>query len=137
VIYSWQRNRSASQYTLDDLEPVVRKTARELREHGDKFDAIVVTGMSGVVVGAPVALRLKKPLVILRKSGDNTHHRRNRGVIGYKHIHKSLLFLDDFEDSGETARRVRTAVRAGGGHVVGKYYYHAGDANNTSELEWN
>jgi adenine/guanine phosphoribosyltransferase-like PRPP-binding protein len=126
VIYHHKKT-GVDSYDLSDMTEVVRATTDRLRPIRDTFDSIVVTGMSGVLVGSPVALRLRKPLVVIRKHNDNTHQVDSRvgsaKVINLARLGTRALFLDDFTHSGKTTHRVRQYVQLAGASVVREYYY--------------
>jgi adenine/guanine phosphoribosyltransferase-like PRPP-binding protein len=114
-----------------DLPDVVAQTVRELRPYTAEWDSIVVTGVSGIVVGSPVALELRKPLVVVRKDGDDSHHQRdNEGsqgkIIGIREAGPRALFLDDFVSSGSTRVRVISALQEIGTDTVATYEYSSG-----------
>jgi orotate phosphoribosyltransferase len=92
-----------------DLAELVARAVLLIKPHTYEFDSIVVTGVSGLIVGAPVALALGMPLVIIRKQDEQAHTSLNPGIglIGYRY-----LFLDDFMSSGATRNRVATTVNA-------------------------
>jgi adenine/guanine phosphoribosyltransferase-like PRPP-binding protein len=121
------------------LEKTVRKTCKILREHRDEFDVLIVQGVSGQAVGFPVALRLRVPLVVLRKNNEDCHSTPgemiNRSVVRGARV----LFLDDFISSGSTRDRCLRAVRESGGQLVGSCTYRRGlfttDLNLTYENE--
>lgn len=117
--------------SLRDLEKAVRLTTKALRPHADEFESIVVSGMSGAVVGAPVALRLKKPLVIVRKPGENAH---SGAIVGKDDIGPRTLFLDDFVASGETEQRVMKAVAKTKARIAARYEYHHGTYTRTTPV---
>lgn len=108
MIYNAHRARGTSG-NLDDLALVVRKTCKTLRKYRAHFDCIVVRGMSGVVVGSPVSLRFRVPLVIVRKESDNGHS-SYRGIINPKGLGDCPLFLDDFVSSGATRKAVMKRI---------------------------
>jgi adenine/guanine phosphoribosyltransferase-like PRPP-binding protein len=110
---------------FNGLEQEVRKTCANLRPHLDKFDSIVVQGVSGQCVGFPVALRLNKPILVLRKADEDTHSYAGGSLINANASGKRVLFLDDFVSSGDTFERCKTAVEAsrGGPFIVGSYQY--------------
>jgi adenine/guanine phosphoribosyltransferase-like PRPP-binding protein len=111
---------------LSDLEQVVSRTARALEAHRERFDSIVVTGMSGVVVGAPVAVATGIPLVIVRKKSDQHHNHDGGEIVNVDAIGASYLFLDDFKSTGATLRRVRGVIHYhDGARYAGAYYYGA------------
>jgi adenine/guanine phosphoribosyltransferase-like PRPP-binding protein len=80
--------------------------------------------MSGVLVGAPVSLILKKELVIVRKPGEQNHQFYG-GTINARALHASprCLFLDDLISMGDTRKRVLNGIQAHGGVLVGNYLY--------------
>ena len=92
------------QYHLDDLAMVVARTTDTLLAHLSEFDFIVVTGVSGTIVGAPVAIALGVPLVVIRKVNDNSHDKQD--VVNYGQAVGRYLFLDDFISTGQTLNRV-------------------------------
>jgi hypothetical protein len=111
--------------SLDDLPQTVRKTCVTLRQarkvHG--FDSIAVAGMSGVIVGIPVGLRLNVPVVIVRKVSD-TCHTPSRRVLNASNAGGRCLFLDDFISFGGTFKHVRDMLNVWTeATVVAKYLY--------------
>lgn len=84
---------------VDDCEKVL-KTKR--------FDTIVFRGVSGMLVGPIVAHRLRKEVIVVRKSTtDYTHsHREAEGHVGAKRY----IVLDDFISSGQTVKTIIKAV---------------------------
>jgi adenine/guanine phosphoribosyltransferase-like PRPP-binding protein len=94
--------------TFNDLETIVTETLDGLKPHVGEFDSIAVTGISGVVVGAPVSILIDKPLIIVRK--DEYSHSYNR-VENIKNVGARYLFLDDFRGTGATQNRVLKEIR--------------------------
>lgn len=92
--------------SLSDLDANVTCATDALREHADHFDFIAVCGMSGVVVGVPVALRLHKPLVIVRKETDENAHHNGGTLIGFDATRGRYVVVDDFKSSGRTVEFV-------------------------------
>jgi adenine/guanine phosphoribosyltransferase-like PRPP-binding protein len=94
-----------------DLDLTVEQTLRTLKVHKDDFDAIIVRGISGIVVGAPVALIMGKTLVVVRKE-DESSHDQTGNVIGKGDLNATsrLLFLDDLISSGSTRRECERAI---------------------------
>ena len=87
-----------------------------------EYDAIVATGCSGLLFGAPLAFVTGKPLIIVRKSSEVRHSPFT--VEGQTGTSK-YVWVDDFVDSGSTWNRVRTAMREFeiGSVCVGHYLY--------------
>lgn len=120
--------------SFDDLRQVVNTAARTLKPHVDEFDTIAVTGVSGAAVGFPLALKLKKSVVFVRKNSDTDHHSmgRSRRIAGWASLGERALFVDDFVSSGTSRERVRSAVETvSGSKLVGTYEYR--DHNITWE----
>jgi len=109
-------------HDLHGLAETVTQAITDLRPFLDRFDSIVVTGMSGVVVGVPVALALDKPIAILRKESDDSHS-AFEPWINVRAMGKRALFLDDFVANGDTRRRVEKNAPA---RIVGDYLYAGG-----------
>lgn len=118
--------------TLRDLADTVSDAVKTLAAHREEFDGIVVTGISGLVVGAPVAVQLEKPLLVLRKPGDDSHDGDDRFVNAADVGPGSrLLFMDDFVTAaGTTLARVRCKVSSIGS-AVGAIYTYRDDAYET------
>jgi adenine/guanine phosphoribosyltransferase-like PRPP-binding protein len=95
---------------LDDLAEKVSKTVEALRRRRKHFDSIVVRGNSGVIVGSPVALRLRVPLVVVRKPGEGSHS--SHKVINVGNLGDRWLFLDDFISTGRTLRACIEALES-------------------------
>lgn len=90
---------------LDDIPYVTTYTTAALRPHKSRYDFIAVTGMSGVLVGSPVAIRLKVPLVVVRKPEEISHSYTD--LIGGAAARGRYVFIDDFIAGGTTYGRVR------------------------------
>lgn len=116
-----------------DLAVTVDDAVRKLRPYLDRFDSIVVTGVSGIVVGSPVALALDKPLVVVRKENDGSHgsHRGREGcILGLPDLGTKACFLDDLVASGKTRRFVQESILPEA-QVVMQYMY---ERNSITEL---
>jgi hypothetical protein len=105
-----------------DLPKVVANAVKDLKPYATEFDSIVVTGVSGITVGAPVAIALDKNLVVVRKEDDSSNHsgRRVQGTFP-----RRWIFLDDFASTGTTKRRVEKEIGYAfpPADFVGRYYY--------------
>ena len=114
----------AAYKTFRDLDLVVESSRRSLVDV--EFDAIAVTGISGLSVGAPLALALQKKLLVLRKESEDSHGLRGE-LLGANDLEEGtrVLVVDDFFSSGETGRRVCNAVLANNPYatIVGGYSY--------------
>jgi hypothetical protein len=93
---------------LRDFQQVVNRTYLDLVPHMDEFDSIATSGISGLVIAAPVAFQLQKPLVIVREgnsmSGKCVHAKR---VEGFDQIGEKYIFLDDHIHLGRVFQKAR------------------------------
>jgi adenine/guanine phosphoribosyltransferase-like PRPP-binding protein len=116
---------------LDDAADMVRQSAEALRPYRASFRCLVATGMSGVIVASPLALRLRRPLVVVRKHNDGSHG-QNRLVINPDDAAGPYVMIDDFISTGRTYHHVRKAMRAYAPEAVYAGAYLYGD----NELLW-
>lgn len=79
-------------------------SVQQIRESEIDFDAIVVCGVSGLVVGPMVANALGVPLVVVRKEDDHSTHSdfQVEGCIPERYI-----IIDDFIESGDTVQYIQ------------------------------
>lgn len=102
-----------------------RQVIQAARDHlrGIKFDTIVATGVSGMIVAPVLAYSLRKNLLVVRKQNDGSHS----GSLLEGFYGKRLLLVDDFMDSGKTVDRVFKQLFFGLSDVklVGAYMYRA------------
>lgn len=103
-----------------NLRGVVDRAIETLRDHTHRFDSIMVTGVSGMSVGFPVALALDKPIIVLRKPREATHGVSGE-LINWWARGERVLFLDDFCESGETLKRCRDKLTGFAYDVDGRY----------------
>jgi adenine/guanine phosphoribosyltransferase-like PRPP-binding protein len=85
----------------------VAKALVTLRPLAEQFDSIVVSGVSGLTMGAILAHELGKNLVIVRKDGEKSHS--SYAVEGDPGYH--YLIVDDLICSGETLLRVLNVMK--------------------------
>jgi len=95
-------------YRLHRFIPIFETTVKALKRLDKKtpFDAIAFTGTSGAALAYPLSLRLKKPLISIRK-GQSHFGRTFEGCLDAK----SYLIIDDFIDGGATVNRILREVR--------------------------
>ena len=127
---------------LHFLSEEISCTINDDREH-IKINAIVVTGISGSVIGGIISYITKIPLIIVRKSQDGSHSGYS---IEYSNdIDGSCLnyiFLDDLISTGYTLRRVNDKMKREFNHskLVKIYLYHEyekmHDKTNTNIPLW-
>lgn len=80
------------------LPTLIRQLKKNIHESGVEFNAIAFRGMSGALVAPLLALRMKKGLIVCRKSSEQAHAGPVEGHLqggGY-------IIVDDFKASGRT-----------------------------------
>ena len=106
TISSGYLNSAFSPKSLPEIvNQIVKFLGRPYRRK--TFDSIVVRGVSGMLVGSPVAYRMKLPLVVVRKS-DGNHS--GQSVEGYTYV-KNYVVIDDFVSSGDTINEIRAKMQ--------------------------
>lgn len=90
-----------------DVRKYINNTVKGLKPYADLFDHILVTGISGMLIGPTIALRLNKKLAIVRKNPKESSHSSNL-VEGYPF--GKYIIIDDFVSSGETVLRIKNAI---------------------------
>ncbi len=108
----------------------VRRVSYALRHIENEFDAIYVTGQSGIVPGSVVAWCLKKPLVILRKDEECSHGQRIEGGDD-NCANMRLVIVDDFVSRAGTMERLLSHPSIG--RVVAVCLY--GQPRTNKEIE--
>lgn len=109
-------------FRLKSLRATLKKATTRANKIKKKlnFDGLVGTGISGIILIAPLALELKVPFAIVRKSKKN---HSGYDVEGDDNISR-YLFVDDFIDSGETFSRVYKKMKAFNGALpIGALFY--------------
>jgi hypothetical protein len=92
-----------------DLNEKVRETVEALTPFVDRFEGIVVRGMSGLLVGPMTASLLKKPWCVIRKPGEGTHS--DHKVIEGWHNFKTYIIIDDLIATGGTLKLIQQTLR--------------------------
>ena len=69
---------------------------------------IVVTGISGMAIGFPLAFKLQLEICVVRKNGDSTN--ALRALEGYI-PQGDFVILDDFIGCGTTVRTIISAIK--------------------------
>jgi phosphoribosylpyrophosphate synthetase len=88
----------------ENRKDTIRRTVRCIKANVLWNDAsIVVTGLSGMLIGIPVADALGRPLAIVRK--NRGLHRSIEGSIASKYI-----IVDDLIETGDTVKRITNTI---------------------------
>ena len=103
------RMMSYDDYNPDEMAKVVTRAVRMLNKHKGEFDSIVVRGVSGLMIGAPVALKMGKPLLVVRKPNELRH--TSVPIANHVRSGDRYIILDDFVSSGVTARSIAYAMK--------------------------
>jgi len=109
---------------LNDLPEIVNRAVDTLSFRKVQFDAIVVTGVSGMLLGPILAYQLGKRLAIVRKEDDKQNHATVRIEHGMN-ADDRWIFVDDITASGQTYDRVKRLMsNIKAGEPVGSYMYN-------------
>lgn len=110
----------------------LRKATTTLKTDCATFDTIVCTGVSGVLFASPLALLMKKNLVIVRKNRDGSHSGRKVEANCASDEVGKWIFVDDLVDSGATLKRVKSEMKlwSDAATYLGDYLYEMGRFEN-------
>lgn len=86
--------------------PAAIKKLKALRKR-NYFDAIAVTGTSGMGIGFPISFLLKIPIINVRKPCSSHYDSDIEGTISSKRY----LIIDDVIASGRTINSIREIIR--------------------------
>jgi adenine/guanine phosphoribosyltransferase-like PRPP-binding protein len=91
----------------ENLRKTINAVVKVLK--GKNYDALAFTGQSGSLLAGPLAVRLNKPLIMVRKHSMPKPHssREVEGLINAR----SYIIVDDIVSSGDTVRRIRAKIR--------------------------
>lgn len=100
---------SYNDYSPENLSGFIDLTRKALEAVEGCFDSIVVRGVSGIIVGSPVAHMMGKPIVIVRKPGVSSH--AHSLISNLRHVGKRYVIVDDFVSLGRTMTVIQDAIR--------------------------
>ena len=80
---------------------------KALEDRGEVIDAIAFRGCSGMMMGPLIAVKANKTMLMVRKPDDGSH---SYMVVEGDKGARSYLIVDDFVDSGATARAIKDEV---------------------------
>lgn len=92
-------------FDYQEQSKVIKRIKEDLK--GFKFDAFIVVGISGIVMGSVLARSMRKKLTIIRKPGDGSHscYDVENFIPNARYI-----FLDDLLASGTTFRKMKDSL---------------------------
>lgn len=96
------------------MRVALKELSRQIRRAKISYDFIVGRGLSGSLIAAPLALRLNKRLVVVRK-GEETHSWCKIEGLERGMMH-SYIIVDDFISTGETVRAIIDAMEKNCSH---------------------
>ena len=101
---------------------VIDHAEKALRIFGKKtrFQALAFSGMSGAAIAFPLALRLNKKLMCVRKK-DNSHY---KGSFEGDLDSKKYVIVDDCIETGKTIKRIKKAVERNTDSVLAAIYLY-------------
>lgn len=87
---------------LDTMQlcEIIKLAVKKL--HGKQFEAFAFRGMSGALLAPPLALKMKKTLIMVRKPGQCHTDRTVEGDAAAERY----IIVDDFVSTGETIRTI-------------------------------
>lgn len=108
-----ERSQFYHSYYLDGAlylpytKKLIPKLIKKLKKYD--FDSIAFTGMSGALVAPIVAIKMNKPLIMVRKEQDtdNHSHKKVEGFIDAK----KYVIIDDCIASGKTRNHIKKMVK--------------------------
>lgn len=86
------------------------------------FDGFLVRGLSGILIGLPLADKLKKGIVISRKSKAHSHTKVETSISSGR-----LIFVDDLISSGNTRDAAYRSLNKKKFSIVGCLLYGGGE----------
>lgn len=85
----------------NSLNRVIKRVIKKVSRFN--FDSIAYSGNSGALIAIPVAIFLKKKLIIVRKPSEKSHG----SVVEKTSSSKVCIIIDDFIETGRTLRRIK------------------------------
>lgn len=104
-----------------EVVPALAKKLKSLRKKLP-FDALAITGTSGMGMGFIMSYLLKIPVINVRKKSPSHYRSPIEGAINAKRY----LILDDFMETGATVDKIRKTIRQelkGKSKAVGIFLY--------------
>jgi len=88
---------------------IIKKCVKVIRKSFKDIEYIAVTGLSGLIIGSPVAFLCNKRLIVIRKGTEESHADYDVEGIPNSGADKYII-LDDFISSGNTINRIYNEI---------------------------
>ena len=98
-------------------------SAAEQIKSNEDIKCIVVTGISGISVGAILSFYSSKPLVIVRKKGDQNHSSYEVESSLSTYLSGGFIFVDDLIASGTNFKKADQALAKSHPNLKCTYYW--------------
>jgi adenine/guanine phosphoribosyltransferase-like PRPP-binding protein len=102
--HDYECSHTEKVFELRWVKRLIPRAAKLLK--GVEFDAIAFRGMSGCLFAAPLALRLGKSLLMVRKPNQSHTYR----IVEGDKLARTYIIVDDFISTGETMREIVKAL---------------------------
>lgn len=112
---------------------IINRSVSKINKLGLDFDTVVFTGNSGALIVPEIAIALNKPFTLVRKETNSHSCFIVEGFVKFK----KYLIIDDFVESGNTARRIIDEINTKllpGKKCIGVFTYNS-PANYSLDLE--
>lgn len=123
---------------LCDVTSAMSEALFKYHREVEKFDYIACSGLSGIIVASPAAIRLDKRLIIVRK-GEHCHSSFSVEGMPCDEIPNNYVIVDDLISTGKTVRNIINEIRGARkepSNCVGIFlHYQFGATNGTSPIQ--
>lgn len=89
---------------------LLKKCTKILKEFGD-FDTIAFSGKSGSLMSFPLAHRLDKEIIVVRKPRETESAHSSLLIEGIIPSSRKIVIVDDFVSVGKTIRHIVNAIK--------------------------
>jgi adenine/guanine phosphoribosyltransferase-like PRPP-binding protein len=96
------------------LIPAAYRELKRIESEGVRIDAIAFRGMSGCLFAAPLAARMRKPMIMVRKKCESCGEFQSHSYHLVEGDRKATTYVivDDFVATGNTTRAIKEAISA-------------------------
>lgn len=112
-------------FNTEQYQEVVNKISAEINSEKEALgiNCIVITGVSGLVIGGAIAYKTSLPIVVVRKTTENNH---SEILVEYSNdlLEFRCAFIDDQIASGSTLKRVLRELEKEHKTVLTKIYLY-------------